>query len=63
MEDNKTITQTASTAGAVTNEANNAEKSFTQADMDNLAGKIRGEERVKNEQAVKDAVDIGTPRK
>lgn len=56
MEDNKTITQTASTASAVTNEANNAGKTFTQADMDNLAGKIRGEERVKNEQAVKDAV-------
>ena len=56
MEDNKTITQTAETAGAVVNEDKNAGKTFTQADMDNLAGKIRGEERVKNEQAVKDAV-------
>ena len=56
MEDNKINTQTAETAGAVTNEDKNAGKTFTQADMDNLAGKIRGEERVKNEQVVKDAV-------
>lgn len=56
MEDNKMITQTAETAGAVTNEDKNAGKTFSQADMDNLAGKIRGEEKVKHEQAIKDAV-------
>ena len=56
MEDNKNITQTADTANAVTNEDKNAGKTFTQTDLDNLAGKIRGEEKIKSEQAIKEAV-------
>ena len=55
MDDNKT-TQAVETAATATNEDNKAGKMFSQTDMDNLAGKIRGEERVKNEQAIKDAV-------
>ena len=54
MEDNKN-TQTVSTAGTVTNEGN-AGKTFSQADMDNLAGKIRNEEKAKSEQAIKEAI-------
>ena len=57
MEDNKTTTQGTNTANVPTNEDKNAgNKTFSQADMDNLAGKIRGEEKAKNEQAIKDAV-------
>lgn len=56
MEDNKITTQTADTAPAVTNEDENAGKNFTQADLDNLAGKVRSEEKRKAEQAIKDAV-------
>lgn len=55
MTDNKT-TQTVETATTVVNEDNVAGKTFTQADMDALAGKIRGEEKTKHEQAIKDAV-------
>lgn len=58
MEDNKTTTQGTNTANVPTNEEKNAgNKTFSQTDMDNLAGKIRGEEKAKNEQAIKDAVD------
>ena len=56
MDDNKNTTQTVDTANTVTNEDKNAGKTFSQADMDNLAGKIRGEEKAKTEQAIKDAV-------
>ena len=56
MEDNKTTTQPVNTANTGTNEDNKAGKTFTQADMDNLAGKIRSEEKAKHEQAIKDAV-------
>ena len=57
MEDNKNTTQPVNTANTGNNEGNNAgNKTFTQTDMDNLAGKIRGEEKAKNEQAIKDAV-------
>lgn len=56
MEDTKKTTQSVDTANTGINEDNKAGKTFTQADMDNLAGKIRGEEKVKNEQAIKDAV-------
>ena len=56
MEDNKQITQDVGTATTPNNEDNKAGKTFTQADMDNLAGKIRGEEKAKNDQAIKDAV-------
>lgn len=55
MEDNKLNTQATETATVATNE-DKAGKTFTQTDMDNLAGKIRGEEKAKNEQAIKDAV-------
>lgn len=56
MEDNKqTTTQGTSTANVPTNEDNKAGKSFTQADMDNLAGKIRGEEKAKTEELIKQA--------
>lgn len=57
MEDNKTTTQGTNTATVPTNEdKNTGNKTFSQTDMDNLAGKIRGEEKAKNEQAIKDAV-------
>lgn len=57
MEDNKNTTQGTNTANVPTNEDNKAgSKMFSQTDMDNLAGKIRGEEKAKNEQAIKDAV-------
>lgn len=58
MEDNKQITQDVNTADTSKNEENTkaGNKTFSQADMDNLAGKIRGEEKAKNEQAIKDAV-------
>ena len=56
MEDNKNTTQDVGTATTPKNEDNKAGKTFTQADMDNLAGKIRGEEKVKNDQAIKEAV-------
>ena len=56
MDDNKNTTQTVDTANTVTNGDSNAGKSFTQADMDNLAGKIRSEEKAKSEQAIKDAI-------
>ena len=56
MEDNKTITQPVNTADTGTTEDNKAGKTFTQADMDNLAGKVRLEEKSKNDQAIKEAV-------
>ena len=56
MEDNKITTQPVNTANTGTNEDKNAGKTFSQTDMDNLAGKIRSEEKVKHEQAIKDAV-------
>ena len=56
MDDNKITTPTVETANTVENEDNNAGKTFSQADMDNLAGKIRAEEKRKGEQAMKDAI-------
>lgn len=57
MEDNKNnSTQATNTANVATNEDKNAGKTFSQTDMDNLAGKIRSEEKAKNEQAIKEAV-------
>lgn len=57
MEDNKNTTQGTNTANVPTNEDKNAgNKTFSQADMDNLAGKIRGEEKAKQDQAIKEAV-------
>lgn len=55
MNDNKTNTQDVATATTSNNEVQ-AGKTFTQADMDKLAGKIRGEEKEKHDQAIKDAV-------
>lgn len=56
-KDNNVTTQGTNTANVPNNEDKNAgNKTFSQADMDNLAGKIRGEEKAKNEQAIKDAV-------
>lgn len=57
--DNKQTTQPVDTANTGKNEdVKNAgeNKTFSQADMDNLAGKIRGEEKAKSDQAIKDAV-------
>lgn len=57
MEDNKNTTQGTNTANVPTNEDKNAgNKTFSQTDMDNLAGKIRSEEKTKNDQAIKEAV-------
>lgn len=56
MDDNKQTTQDVGTPTTTNNEDNKGGKTFSQADMDNLAGKIRGEEKAKNEQAIKDAV-------
>ena len=56
MDDNKNTTQDTNTANVSNSEDKNAGKTFSQADMDNLAGKIRGEEKAKNEQAIKEAV-------
>ena len=55
MEDNKN-TQPVDTTNTGANEGNNVGKTFSQADMDNLAGKIRNEEKTKSEQAIKEAV-------
>lgn len=55
MEDNKNLS-TVETASTVVNEETNAGKTFSQADMNELAGKVRIEERRKNEQALKEAV-------
>lgn len=57
MENNKITTQDTGTATVSNNEDKNAgNKTFSQTDMDNLAGKIRSEEKAKNEQAIKEAV-------
>ena len=58
MEDTKKTTQEVDTATTTNNEETKAgDKKFSQTDMDNLAGKIRGEEKAKNEQAIKEAVN------
>ena len=54
MEDNKN-NQAGGTPTSTDNGANGG-KTFTQADMDALAGKIRNEEKAKHDQAVKDAI-------
>lgn len=57
MEDTKNNTQVVNTADTTKNEDNKAgNKTFSQTDMDNLAGKVRSEEKAKNEQAINDAV-------
>ena len=56
MDDNKNTTLGTNTATVPNKEDVDAGKTFSQADMDNLAGKIRGEEKAKSEQAIKDAV-------
>lgn len=57
MEDNKNTTQGTNTANVPVNEDKKAgTKTFSQTDMDNLAGKIRSEEKAKHEQAIQEAV-------
>ena len=57
MNDNKNnSTQTVVTPTTVTNEDNKGGKTFSQTDMDNLAGKIRAEEKAKYEEFAKNAV-------
>ena len=56
MEDTKKTTPPVDTADTGNKEEKDAGKNFTQTDMDNLAGKIRNEEKAKNEQAIKEAV-------
>ena len=56
MEDNKTTTQGAVTPNAPANEDKGGNKTFSQADMDNLAGKIRAEEKAKNDIIIKEAI-------
>lgn len=57
MNNTNNNTQGNDTVNLPTNEdKNTGTKTFSQSDMDNLAGKIRGEEKAKNEQAIKDAV-------
>ena len=56
MEDNKNSTQTVVTPATDNKEVNKGGKTYSQTDMDNLAGKIRAEEKAKNEQAINDAV-------
>ena len=51
MEDNKQITQPVVTTDTGNTEDKTVGKTYTQTDMDNLAGKIRGEEKAKNERA------------
>lgn len=53
---NKPNTQVTDTSNVTNNEVKNDGKTFSQADMDNLAGKIRSEEKTKNDQAIKEAV-------
>ncbi len=56
MEDNNQTTQGVETPATSNKEVKGGNKTFSQTDMDNVAGKIRSEEKAKNEQAIKDAV-------
>lgn len=56
MEDNKQTTQVLDTPFNTNNEDNKGGKTFSQVDLDNLAGKIRGEEKTKTEQIVANAI-------
>ena len=63
MEDNKTTSAAENTANAAaTTKDNNAgqnnSKTFTQEDMDKLAGKVRAEEKAKSDTAIKQAVEL-----
>jgi len=55
MEDNKKTTQVVETPTTTEKEANGG-KTYSQVDLDNLAGKIRAEEKSKSEEAIKIAV-------
>ena len=55
MNDNNN-TQIVDTANTIDSGNNDAGKVFSQADMNELAGKVRSEEKRKNEQAIKEAV-------
>lgn len=55
--DNIQATQDVNVVDTSKNEATKAkEQTFTQADMDNLAGKVRGEEKIKSARAIEEAV-------
>lgn len=56
MEDNKKTTQSVDTPTTDTNEAKKVKKSYSQADLDNLAGKVRAEEKAKSDELIKNAV-------
>lgn len=56
MENNTQITQPVVTTNTGVTEDKQVGKTYTQADMDNLAGKVRGEEKAKTDKAIKDAV-------
>lgn len=58
MDDNKNTQGTVTPTVPVNEDKNGGNKTFSQTDMDNLAGKIRSEEKAKNEQAIKDAVAL-----
>ncbi|MGB4984667.1 MAG: hypothetical protein WBO70_02700 [Erysipelotrichaceae bacterium] len=57
MEDNTQVTQVTGTDTATTNEdKSGTQKTFTQEDLDKLAGKVRNEEKAKNEQSIQNAI-------
>ena len=57
MEDNKQTTQPVVTPNTGTDEDNKGgNKLFSQTDMDNLAGKIRSEEKAKTDELIKQAI-------
>lgn len=56
MEDNKKATQDVNGVNTSANGEKETPKTFTQTDMDNLASKIRNEQKTKNDEAVKLAI-------
>lgn len=64
MEDNKNTSVAEKTANEATTEKENKEagqndsKTFTQEEMDKLAGKVRAEEKAKTDKAIQDAVAV-----
>jgi len=56
MEDNKQTTPVVETPATTNSEAKGGNKSFSQTDMDNLASKVRLEEKAKTQEAIKEAL-------
>lgn len=56
MEDNKQTTPVVETPATTNSEVKGGNKSFSQTDMDNLASKIRLEEKAKTQEAIKEAL-------